>query len=159
MTTKLPTHPEHTLFCDHGARFENDPKTQVTVSAASLALIQSVLGDFPAFKADEPICATCAKSRAGNEDALEQWQAQVKDERVIGKAVRAHSAMVFGQEFWALPKTWWKAWEKWCRNPLPEGKRVELDMGVCEHGGLNWDPMMEWPKWVDEGGWTEIKQR
>ena len=157
--SKRPDDQIYNMFCEHGNRFEVDPKSQIPISSESLAVLHSVFGDFKTLKSDSDVCAICEVERAGDVQALKVWEDQVKAERAIGKAIKGSSAtLVFGMDFFAIPGSFYNAWQTWTRNPLPQGGKVELDMGLCEHGGLEWDPMMEWPKWVDEKGWKEVKK-
>ena len=88
-------------------------------------------------------------------EVVTKWKEEVKDERVIRKHLDVYPPP-FGIDFWILPHDFWVDWERWMKR---NGAKAVLDMGLCEHGGLTWDPMMELPHYVTERGWEEVIKR
>jgi ubiquitin carboxyl-terminal hydrolase 48 len=143
----LPTDDDYTLFCEHEKA--NDGK-RVSVSPAAVLLLQSVLGDFAVFEENEPMCEACRAGAAVDQEA--RWavmQKRLKQQLDVKPAP-------FGVNHYVLPMRFHEAWLEWLRN---SGCKPELEMDLCEHGLIDFDPMIERVHYLTEGGWKMLCAR
>ena len=145
--------PTDALYCEHGARWENGKVYKVSEEA--IVLLRSVVGDFEVYQNDEPVCGICAEDLARGKEAEEEDRQMAKEERKWTKLISPNPP-VFKQDYYLLPTKFVEAWMEWMRLG---GTRATLDMELCEHGGLDWDPMMKGCAYTSEEVWEEICKR
>jgi hypothetical protein len=154
----LPTDPPYSIICEHGSRWDNGVKT-AAVSGQAIALLRSIVGDFKVFKADEPMCGECAEASAGDravrEEAITRGRVEFK---MYNRSIQPNAPNPpFGVSYLLLPRGWSKAWRATVKNGVP--CPTPWNVGICEHGGLNWDPAIEGPEWADEDAFDAMCQR
>jgi len=150
---KLPTANEYTIFCEHNKPWKE--KRWVPVSLEAVTLIRSIVGEFPVFQADEPDCEECTAAAEGDQEARAEWEATTKTQKRI-KGQCNLKPVAFGLEYCVVPKRFSQAWTKW----LSEfGPRPELEMDLCEHGLIDFDPMMETVDYLTELGWRLLCEK
>ena len=142
----LPTDAEYSLFCHH-----DKPGTgrRVLVSANDLEMIMSVVGEFRVFDNTEPMCDECEMVAAKDWEVHEQWIAATKSQRKILKQLDVQPAP-FGVDHYVLPLRFYERWQEWMRSP---GSIPEYETDFCEHGMIDFDPMMEKVHYLTEIGW------
>lgn len=137
------------FICPHKGRCVS--RDLVTISREALDLLRSVFGDFPATMENDPICAACWEK--GAQSRLEQLNADA----MISKERKVKRMLVetppFDADHWLLPTDWVEEWEAWLQK---KGPRPGPIGGLCEHGMLESDPYMTWPKVINEKGWMEL---
>ena len=143
--------PTTKLYCHHEARWGRGVKT-MTISDEAVVLLRSVVGDFDVFLSDEPECAICAEEIEGDKQAEEERATLISVERPLRKQMDIKPAP-FGMDFYLLPEKFADEWQQWQRNGLRPKK---LDMDLCAHGKLDWDPMMKMPHYITAEGWKSI---
>lgn len=158
MGAVLPTDPPYSIICEHGSRWDNGVKT-AAVSGQAIALLRSIVGDFKVFKADEPMCGECAEASAGDravrEEAITRGRVEFK---MYNRSIQPNAPNPpFGVSYLLLPRGWSKAWRATVKNGVP--CPTPWNVGICEHGGLNWDPAIEGPEWADEDAFDAMCQR
>ncbi|WVQ80125.1 hypothetical protein IAT38_002226 [Cryptococcus sp. DSM 104549] len=150
----LPTSPDFTLFCEHGEPAPRSP-AWVAVTPSALALLQSVVGDFQAFEQSAQACHICDAGAQADAGAEAQWRLDVR----VDKAIKRHldpRPPAFGIDYYVLPKAFIEEWEAYIRAP---GEQPHLDMGLCEHGLLDFDPQMEKPRVISKLGWDMLCEK
>ena len=154
----LPTDSPYSIVCEHGSRWENGAKT-VAVSDQSVALLRSIVGEFKVVKADEATCGECAEASAGDLAAREEAITRGKVEwKMWNRHIQPNApSPPFKVPYVLLPRGWSKAW----RATVKDGVAcpVPWDVGLCEHGRLDWDPAVEGPEWADEDAFDALCER
>lgn len=154
-----PSDAPFSLFCQHGNRWDKDHKS-IRITGEALMLLRSIFGDFDTYTDEEPMCGQCAEDFAGDEEALIAFNRQRKEEQgLMRKWVKTpNQPVVFNEEFHLLPNEWWDGWHAWS-NGGGTVPRPILEMGICEHEKLNWDPTTEPARYTSKAGWREITSR
>lgn len=156
--TTLPTDALYSIICEHDARWDAGIKT-VTISGEAAALLQSLFGDFKVFPTGAPSCGECAEATQGRREAEEEAMMAGKLEyKLHSRGIRpAYPHPPFDVPYVMLPRGWGKAWNATVKS----GKDcpVPWDVGLCQHGGLSWDPAVEGPEWADESAFLAMCQR
>ncbi|ORX35565.1 hypothetical protein BD324DRAFT_652117 [Kockovaella imperatae] len=145
--------PTDDIFCEHHARW--DEVKVVRLSPEAIALLQSVHGDFEVFDEDTPKCPICAAQHDIARQADDMRFALAKEER-HWKKMLSRSPAPFGVDHYLLPQQFVDKWLAWIREA---GERPVLDMELCPHGLLDWDPMVQRCSYIEEPGWKQINER
>ncbi|WWD17000.1 hypothetical protein CI109_101436 [Kwoniella shandongensis] len=148
----LPTNAEYTLFCEHGKRAPNERNSTISISPEALAYLKSTIGDFEAFQEDEPECEVCLQSVMLDRDNEAAWRLDVKVDRMIKRGLNPKPP-AFGIDYFALSEIFVKNWFEYMKTP---GPRPMLEMGLCEHGMLDYDPQTEKPDILEQSKWTKL---
>ena len=143
----LPTSSEYTLFCQHDQPWGE--RKGMPVSPEAVALLRSVVGDFPAFLKDDELCRECQSNEEEDNEARKDWAKAAKMEKRIKSQLDCKPAP-FGVDHYVLPETFVEAWLNYLVNPQP---KPELHMVFCEHGLIDFDPMVEKVHYLTEAGW------
>ena len=147
----LPTDP---MFCEHGKRWDGGVKS-IAISDGALAVLRSVVGEFPVFEEGELPCLDCSEVAKIEAMADKEHLDMLKKEAAVRRKVDQPFPPPFKMEFFVLPDSFYSAWEDWSKRG---GDRPTLDMGICEHNKLDWDPRMIRSHWVDQTGWRSINE-
>lgn len=147
----LPTHEDYTLFCEHGQ--PSSSRRREEVSAESLAVLQSILGEFDAFGDDVPECTACAEDKEKNAARRATWTVEVKADRQISKQHR-NMTLILGATNYLLPKGFTESWDDYMKDP--GAPRPTLQLELCPHGLLDFDPQMEKADYLTESGWHSL---
>jgi hypothetical protein len=149
-----PTHQDHTLFCEHDRPIENRATKVVAISPAQFMLLRSAIGDFTASKAGEPLCEQCEEAASKESVDAEQWRTEIKRDKPIKRQfnLQPHA---YGIDYYALPPKFANQWQRWFTEP---GPRPTFDAYLCEHGRIDFDPMMERTANLTEAGWQAFAE-
>ena len=143
--------PTTKLYCHHDSRWDRGVKT-MTISDEAVALLRSVVGDFDVFLPDEPQCALCAEAMEEDEKLEEDRAALISVEKPLRKQMDVKPAP-YGVDYYLLQDGFVDEWTRWLRD----GDRpTKLDMELCEHGRMDWDPMMKVPHFISADGWKSL---
>ncbi len=149
-----PTDPEFSLYCEHGEPFVGGKKCEYASEEAILVL-RSVLGEFPVFSEDAVQCEECSAAQKVSEAEFAAWVAKVKVEDKLYKNHRNQSH-VFGPENYLLPRSFFEQWEEYLSEPMERRPTLQLDL--CEHGLLDFDPGLDKAEYIDKNGWEKLCQ-
>ncbi|WVN87735.1 uncharacterized protein L203_102930 [Cryptococcus depauperatus CBS 7841] len=151
----LPISEDYTLLCPHN---EPSPKMPAwtTVNSQALAFLQSIFGPFPSIQSTYIACPTCSQDADADIQKIKDWKSDVKIDRLIKRNLDP-SPPAFGIDYYVLPETFLKAWGRYTK--APGEKRPSLQMNLCQHGLLDFDPQMEKPRIINEAGWKLICQK
>lgn len=149
-----PTSDDHTLFCEHGKPIENRATKVVAISPAQLMLLRSAIGEFVAFKAGEPLCEECEEAASKESVDAEEWRTEIKRDKPIKRQfnLQPHA---YGIDYYALPPKFASQWQRWFTEP---GPRPSFGPYLCEHGKIDFDPMMERTANLTEAGWQAFAE-
>lgn len=149
-----PAHEDHTLFCEHDKPIENRATKVVAVSPAQLMLLRSAVGDFAVFKEGEPLCEECEEVASKESVDAEQWRTEIKRDKPIKRQfnLQPHA---YGIDYYALPPKFANQWQRWFTEP---GPRPIFGPYLCEHGKIDFDPMMERTANLTETGWQAFAE-
>lgn len=148
-----PTDPEYSLYCEHGRPFPGD-KQYDGVSEEAVLLLRSVLGEFPVFDENAERCGECSAAHEVCKTERAAWLAKVKIEERLFKNQRNQSH-VFGSENYLLPRSFFEQWELYLKEPV---ERPTLQLDLCPHGLLDFDPGLDKAEYIDKNGWERLCQ-
>lgn len=146
-----PADPEYSLFCDHENPFPEGKKTE-GISEEAVMLLRSILGDFPVFEDGAQPCEECSAVHAVSQVERASWQAQVKPEEKLLKQ-HHNQTHVFGLVNYILPRGFFEKWKKYLSEPV---ERPTLELELCPHGLLDFDPAMDKTDYLTGAGWKEL---
>lgn len=148
----LPTHPDYTILCEHGSNVRVHSREYVLISSAALAYLRSILGDFTAVQRGAPECTKCSEDVQIDAALIEIWRNELKRDKPIKRELNVKPP-AFGIDYYLLPRQFHAAWMEWFRE---QGERPIYEDGLCEHGMLDFDPMMDRINFLTERGWQEL---
>ncbi|WVR06745.1 hypothetical protein IAU60_003780 [Kwoniella sp. DSM 27419] len=153
----LPTAGQFSLYCEHGNRgltpkngLGRKKDSTVSISDEALVLLRSIVGDFKAFGESERECRECTASRALLADEAEARRLDLKADKAISKHLQK-GPRAFALDYYVLPKPFLERWREYMGDK--GGVQPILDMGLCEHGMLDYDPEMERREVLLKPGW------
>lgn len=146
-----PTDPEFSLFCEHDNSFPAGKKTE-GISEEAVMLLRSILGDFPVFEDGAQPCEECSAVHAVSQVERASWQARVKPEEKLLKQ-HHNQTHVFGLVNYILPRGFFEKWKKYLSEPV---ERPTLELELCPHGLLDFDPAMDKADYLSGAGWQEL---
>nr|XP_019046681.1 hypothetical protein I302_05431 [Kwoniella bestiolae CBS 10118]OCF25611.1 hypothetical protein I302_05431 [Kwoniella bestiolae CBS 10118] len=153
-----PTDIEYGLICEHGGRAvipKNQLKSRTClISAEALAILKSIVGDFPLIEVNQEECEECLSLGEANSEIRKQRSEETKLDRQIRRLVNKDKSPAYGLDYYALSTDFVRNWDRFLQG---KGEKPELDMGLCEHGLLDYDPQMEKPDIMDGNGWKMLK--
>ncbi|BEI93443.1 uncharacterized protein CcaverHIS019_0510710 [Cutaneotrichosporon cavernicola] len=147
----LPTDPEYSLFCEHDQPFVGNNKLQYVTEEAIL-LLRSVLGEFAVFDEKAEQCTDCSAAQELSKNQRAEWLTKVKVEEKLFKNQRNQSH-VFGAKNYLLPRSFFVQWELYLREPV---ERPTLQLDLCPHDLLDFDPGLDKAEYIDENGWEKL---
>ncbi|WWC89000.1 uncharacterized protein L201_003917 [Kwoniella dendrophila CBS 6074] len=153
-----PSHEAFTLSCEHGNR-SIVPKQQLKkkcsyITAEALAILKSIVGDFEAIDKNQEECEDCQALTGVNEEIRKARLDETKIDRQIKRQLNPKSnELAFGMDYYALSRRCVEEWEQYIKG---ERDRPELEMGLCQHGLLDYDPQMERPPILNSNGWNQL---
>ncbi|WRT66676.1 uncharacterized protein IL334_003636 [Kwoniella shivajii] len=155
----LPTDEGFTLFCEHGNK-AIIPKHQLKatcslISAEALGILKSIVGEFEAYEHDEEDCDMCNSMLSANDEIKKARYEETKIDRTI-KRTYLNSGIGFGLNYYALSLDFVEKWKKYIQGVV---EKPELNLGLCEHGLLDYNPQMEQPPVLDERGWRMLTEK
>ncbi|WWC94448.1 hypothetical protein V866_001294 [Kwoniella sp. B9012] len=157
---KLPSDDDFSLVCEHGRRSivpSNKRKaTYSIISAEALAILKSIIGEFEVVGHDQDECEECLSMTEVNIEIRKHRLEEVKPDRQIRRMVNKDKPPAYGLDYYALSPRFIREWDRYIRGDRDE---LELDMGLCEHGLLDYDPEMEKPDILDKKGWKMLTER
>ncbi|KLT43767.1 hypothetical protein CC85DRAFT_284275 [Cutaneotrichosporon oleaginosum] len=146
-----PTDPEYTIFCKHDRPFPGDKKVDC-VSEEAILILRSVLGEFPVFDEAANQCEECCAAQEVSNNERAAWLARVKDEEKLYKNNRNQS-QVFGTRNYLLPQSFFEQWETYLKGPV---ERPTLQLDLCPHGLLDFDPGLDKAEYINSYGWEQL---
>lgn len=147
----LPDKPPHTLYCMHDKPWPKKGSYE-EISAAALQLLRSVVGDFKAFRPDDPVCDRCSEDAEDAVQARATWAVTVKPEKAIRRD-QLNVTLILNSTNYLLPKAFARDWERYTSRP---SDRPILEMECCPHGLLDYDPELEKCDYLTERGWRSL---
>jgi len=141
----LPTDERWSILCEHG----KPGGGRAMISGQALAFLRSLVGDFDSWTEEEALCVACTAAEEVKKAMQQGRKMQVKDCLPIRKAFSPRSQM-FDVDYYAFPPAVYERFLDWCSEPGPD---PDLNIKLCEHNGINFDPFKELPKYLDEKHW------
>lgn len=156
-----PTDPEYSLLCEHGRLWVPNMGRVAKVAPGAVAMLQSIYGHFPTYTASDPQCDECAAEVAQKKSDRDDRRARAADWRARTaaekKLLRNHMNITQALETdnYLIPRKFFAAWDAYLRGKSSE-EPESLDMELCPHGLLDFDPQMEDANYLTEAGWREL---
>lgn len=148
----LPPHKtDFSVFCEHERPFKAEKKWE-GVSEEGVMVLRSLVGEFPVYKDDEPQCKQCSDGREDDKKLREQWVNRKKVEEKLSSRSR-NQTHVFQTTNYLLPRSFAEKWEQYLKQP---GERPTLELELCPHGLLDFDPAMDKADYFTEDGWRQL---
>lgn len=145
----LPTDDAYSLFCHHDKPWKGK---RISVSLDAVTLLWTIMGNFPVFGPNEPECDECRAAAEDSEEARQQWSEAIGRQKRIRQQLDVKPAP-FGIDHYVLPSRFHQKWATWLKRP---GPKPDLEMDLCNHGLIDFDPMLESVHFLTEAGWEML---
>ena len=150
-TTLKPDDPAYGVCCAHGKRFKTINKA-VTVTAETVGYLSGLLGKFSAPAEDSAPCEECSNVQADVFLASKARRDEVALDRRLLKIVD-EKPFVLGVDFYVIPVDFYDAWVAYVKG---SGAMPKLEIKLCPHGGIDYDPAIEDVKRITDSGWKQL---
>lgn len=148
----LPTDEKYDILCEHGIPTHREA-TYITEDA--LLILRTAVGDFKSWHRDTPHCEECSERENLDQIAEAEWRSLLTEYKPIRRDLES-TAHSFDTDYYAVPFEVYRRFQEWYRFPGPV---PDLKIGLCEHGGIDFDPMLEHPKYLSEIGWRAFCEK
>lgn len=150
-TDAPPTHPDYTLLCEHGRPTSN--RSRKSVSSGSLAVLHSIFGNFDAIGGDVEDCDMCAADKEKDKAAAKSWASVIKPDKQV--LTQLNQFLILNTTNYLVPRGFFDAWEAYMSK---DGLKPILDIELCPHKLLDFDPQLDKANYLTEIGWNELCQ-